>query len=305
MPLIVWAALFVKRGGTKMAQILDGKETAAALKQQFKEELEALRKDGVHPALAIVLVGDSKPSAMYAAFMQKVAAGYDIPVRLVEKEGTISEEDLISVIHALNEDKAITGILMMMPLPKHIHQDRVIEAMAPDKDIDGLTTANLGRLMAGKDGLFPCTPRACMAILSHYGIEIEGKQAVVIGRSTVVGGPVAQLLQRANATVTVCHSHTKNLRDVTGKADILVAALGHPGSVTADMVKPGAVVLDVGINRVNGKTVGDVDYEAVKAVAGAVTPVPGGVGSVTTTMVVEAIIQAARLQGKARSLPVV
>ncbi len=279
-----------------MAQILDGKETAAALKKTLTEKLEALRDSGISPTLAIVLVGDSKPSAMYAAFMQKVAAGYDIPVRLVEKEGTISESDLISVIHGLNEDKEITGILMMMPLPKHIHQDHVIEAMAPDKDIDGLTTANLGRLMAGKEGLFPCTPRACMAILNHYGIDPDGKRAVVIGRSTVVGGPVAQLLQRANATVTVCHSHTKDLGAVTKEADILVAALGRAGSVTADMVKPGAVVLDVGINRVEGKTVGDVDYEAVAGAAGAITPVPGGVGSVTTTMVVEAIVKAAELQ---------
>lgn len=279
-----------------MAQILDGKETAAALKKTLTEKLAALRESGIHPQLAIVLVGDSKPSAMYAAFMQKVAAGYDIPVRLVKEEETISESDLISVIHGLNEDKEITGILMMMPLPKHIRQDQVIEAMAPDKDIDGLTTASLGRLMAGKEGLFPCTPRACMAILDHYGIDPDGKRAVVIGRSTVVGGPVAQLLQRANATVTVCHSHTKELGAVTKEADILVAALGRAGSVTADMVKPGAIVLDVGINRVEGKTVGDVDYEAVANVAGAITPVPGGVGSVTTTMVVEAIVKAAELQ---------
>lgn len=281
-----------------MAQILDGKETAAALKAALLKKLAALREEGIHPQLAIVLVGDSKPSAMYAAFMQKVAAGYEIPVRLVKLGGDITEAELIRHIESLNQDEAITGILMMMPLPGHIHQDEVIEAMAPDKDIDGLTQANLGRLMAGKEGLFPCTPRACMAILSHYGIDPDGKRAVVIGRSTVVGGSVAQLLQRANATVTVCHSHTKAMERLTRDADILVAALGHAGSVTGDMVKPGAVVLDVGINRVDGKTVGDVAYEETEPVAGAITPVPGGVGSVTTTMVIEALVNAAELQRK-------
>lgn len=276
--------------------ILNGKETAAALKETLTARLAKLGKEGIHPKLAILLAGSSKPSAMYAAFMQKIAAGYDIPVELVKEGDGVTEEELITDIHRLNEDGTITGILMMMPLPKGIDENRVIEEIAPDKDIDGLTTANMGRLAAGKDGLFPCTPRACMAILDHYNIPVDGKRAVVIGRSSVVGGPVAQLLQRRNATVTVCHSHTKHLEELTREADILVAALGRPGTVTADMVKPGAVVIDVGINRVEGKTVGDVAYEEVKTVAGAITPVPGGVGSVTTTMVVEAIVRAAGLQ---------
>lgn len=276
--------------------ILNGKETAAALKETLTARLAQLRSKGIHPKLAILLAGSSKPSAMYAAFMQKIAAGYDIPVELVREGDGVTEEELIADIHRLNEEKAITGILMMMPLPAGIDENRIIEEIAPDKDIDGLTTANMGRLAAGKDGLFPCTPRACMAILDHYNISVDGKRAVVIGRSSVVGGPVAQLLQRRNATVTVCHSHTKHLEELTREADILVAALGRPGTVTADMVKPGAVVIDVGINRVEGKTVGDVAYEEVKPVAGAITPVPGGVGSVTTTMVVEAIVRAAGLQ---------
>ena len=276
--------------------ILNGKETAAALKETLTARLAKLGKEGIHPKLAILLAGSSKPSAMYAAFMQKIAAGYDIPVELVKEGDGVTEEELVADIHRLNEDGTITGILMMMPLPKGIDENRVIEEIAPDKDIDGLTTANMGRLAAGKDGLFPCTPRACMAILDHYNIPVDGKRAVVIGRSSVVGGPVAQLLQRRNATVTVCHSHTKHLEELTREADILVAALGRPGTVTADMVKPGAVVIDVGINRVEGKTVGDVAYEEVKTVAGAITPVPGGVGSVTTTMVVEAIVRAAGLQ---------
>lgn len=279
--------------------ILDGKITAAALRETLTARLAALAAEGAAPSLAIVLVGESKPSVMYAEFMQKAAAGYGISVRLVRKAAEITEEELLSVIEELNHDAAVTGILMMMPLPAHIDAERVIERIVPDKDIDGLTTANIGRLAAGKDGLFPCTPRACMAILYHYGISCDGKRAVVIGRSNVIGAPVARLLQRENATVTVCHSHTKDLSSVTREADILVAALGRAGSVTADMVKPGAVIIDVGINRAGGKTVGDVDYEGVLPVAGAITPVPGGVGSVTTTMVIESLIKAAELQRKA------
>ncbi len=279
-----------------MALILDGKETAAALADALRARLAKLAEKGRTPTLAIILAGESKPAAMYTAFMEKQAAAYGIPVRLVKKPGTASEEDILMTVRALNGDAAVTGILVMMPLPPQVSRERVIEAIDPDKDIDGLTTANLGRLAAGREGLFPCTPRACMAILAHYGIDPDGKRAVVIGRSSVVGGPLALLLQRANATVTVCHSHTKDLAAVTREADILAAALGRPGSVTADMVKPGAVVLDVGINRVDGKTVGDVDFEGVQAAAGAITPVPGGVGSVTTVMVIESLVAAAERQ---------
>ena len=278
--------------------ILDGKETAAALSAALKEKLAELAAEHRLPSLAVVLVGEDKPSAMYAAHMMKIAEGYGISAKLISKSADISEEELIGVIRALNEDAAVTGILMMMPLPAHITESHVIEAMDPDKDIDGLTSANLGRLMAGKDGLFPCTPRACMEILHHYKIPIDGKRAVVLGRSIVVGNPVAQLLQKENATVTVCHSHTKNMAEICREADILVAAMGRAEAVTADMIRPGAVVIDVGINRKDGKTVGDVCYNEALPKAGAMTPVPGGVGSVTTTMVIEALIHAAELQKK-------
>ena len=278
--------------------ILDGKETAAALSAALKEKLAGLAAEHRLPSLAVVLVGEDKPSAMYAAHMLKIAEGYGISAKLISKSADISEEELIGVIRALNEDAAVTGILTMMPLPAHITESHVIEAMDPDKDIDGLTSANLGRLMAGKDGLFPCTPRACMEILHHYKIPIDGKRAVVLGRSIVVGNPVAQLLQKENATVTVCHSHTKNMAEICREADILVAAMGRAEAVTADMIRPGAVVIDVGINRKDGKTVGDVCYNEALPKAGAITPVPGGVGSVTTTMVIEALIHAAELQKK-------
>ena len=279
-----------------MADILDGKETAASLENVLRGRLEALRAKHYEPKLAIVLAGSSKPSAMYASFMQKVAKSYDMEAEIFRESDDVTEEELGNLISDLSHDREITGILMMMPLPKGINAEKMIALINPDKDVDGLTDTNAGRLFAGKEGLFGCTPRAVMAILDHYGINPDGKKAVIIGRSNVIGKPVSLMLLKKNATVTICHSHTTNLKEIAKSADILVAALGHAEAVTADMVKPGAVVIDVGINRVNGKTVGDVDYGPVSETAGAITPVPGGVGSVTTTMVVENIIAAGEKQ---------
>ena len=284
------------RGFSEMAEILDGKETAASLETVLKERLAKLRKQQLEPKLAIILAGSSKPSAMYASFMQKVAKGYGIESEIFRESEDITEEELGSLITDLSHDREITGILMMMPLPKGISEEKMISLIDPDKDVDGLTDTNSGRLFAGKEGLFGCTPRAVMAILDHYHINPDGKKAVVIGRSNVIGKPVSLMLLKKNATVTICHSHTKHVADITREADILVAAVGHAGYVTADMVKEGAVVIDVGINRVNGKTVGDVAFEEVAEKAGAITPVPGGVGSVTTTMVIENIIAAGEKQ---------
>lgn len=282
----------ILRGFSNMALILDGKETAASLKKQLEDRLEALRSKGYEPKLAIILAGSSKPSAMYASFMQKVAKSYGMEAEIFRESDDITEEELGNLVTDLSEDKEITGILMMMPLPKGISEEKIIALMNPDKDVDGLTETNAGRLFAGKEGLFGCTPRAVMAILDYYHIPLDGKKAVVIGRSNVIGKPVSLMMLNKNATVTICHSHTQNLSDITKEADIIVAAVGHPHCVTADMVKAGATVIDVGINRVDGKTVGDVDYEPVAEKAGAITPVPGGVGSVTTTMVIENIIAA-------------
>ena len=284
------------RGSSEMAEILDGKETAASLETVLKERLAKLRKQQLEPKLAIILAGSSKPSAMYASFMQKVAKGYGIESEIFRESEDITEEELGSLITDLSHDREITGILMMMPLPKGVSEEKMISLIDPDKDVDGLTDTNSGRLFAGKEGLFGCTPRAVMAILDHYHINPDGKKAVVIGRSNVIGKPVSLMLLKKNATVTICHSHTKDVAHITKDADILVAAVGHAGYVTADMVKEGAVVIDVGINRVNGKTVGDVAFEEVAEKAGAITPVPGGVGSVTTTMVIENIIAAGEKQ---------
>lgn len=272
--------------------ILDGKVTAAALEKGTRERINVLKGKGYIPKLAIILTGSGKPSRMYAEFMKKAALSYGIGAKLYEKTENVTEDELGALIQTLNRDPSVTGILMMMPLPGHIHENKMIEMIHPDKDMDGLTTVNAGRLFSGKDGLFGGTPRAVMAILEHYGISVEGKHAVVIGRSNVIGKPVAMMLMRKNATVTICHSQTKNLPEITRQADILVTAVGKAGSITADMVKPGAVVLDVGINRIHGKTVGDVNYEDVLPVAGALTPVPGGVGSVTTLMIIESIVKA-------------
>lgn len=279
-----------------MAEILDGKETAASLEAVLKDRLAKLREKQVEPKLAIILAGSSKPSAMYASFMQKVAKGYGIESEIFRESEDITEEELGGLITDLSHDREITGILMMMPLPKGISEEKMVALIDPDKDVDGLTNTNSGRLFAGKEGLFGCTPRAVMAILDHYHINPDGKKAVVIGRSNVIGKPVSLMLLKKNATVTICHSHTKDVADITKDADILVAAVGHAGYVTADMVKEGAIVIDVGINRVNGKTVGDVAFDEVAEKAGAITPVPGGVGSVTTTMVIENIIAAGEKQ---------
>lgn len=272
--------------------VLDGKEVAAALEEKIKSRLEKLKENSYIPKLAVILTGDHSASAMYASFMQKVAQKYGIQSELIKRGNDITERELESLISDLNADTSVTGILMMMPLPDHICTQKMIDCIDPDKDVDGLTTVNAGRLFSGRDGFFGCTPRAVMEILRHYKIPLEGKDIVVIGRSNVIGKPISMMLLNENATVTICHSRSRNLKDMTRKADVIVVAVGHPCSLQGDMVKKGAVVIDVGINRIDGKTVGDVDYESVFPVAGAVTPVPGGVGAVTTTMVIESVIKA-------------
>lgn len=272
--------------------VLDGKEVAAALEEKLKSRLKKLKENSYIPKLAVILTGDHSASAMYASFMQKVAQKYGIQSELIKRGKDITEKELESLISDLNADASVTGILMMMPLPDHICTQKMIDCIDPDKDVDGLTTVNAGRLFSGRDGFFGCTPRAVMEILRHYEIPLEGKDIVVIGRSNVIGKPISMMLLNENATVTICHSRSRNLRDLTRKADVIVVAVGHPSSLHGDMIKKGAVVIDVGINRIDGKTVGDVDYESVFPVAGAVTPVPGGVGAVTTTMVIESVIKA-------------
>ena len=266
-------------------QLLEGKPVAAFYKEHIAATLAALKEEQAQPELAIVLVGDDAPSALYAKSMQKVASGVGLGATIHTAPADVTEDTLLQMIHGLNNDDKVIGILLMMPLPEHIHAARIINAIAPEKDVDGLTDSNIAHLFSGQPALVPCTPQAVMAILHYYQISLDGKHVVVLGRSNVVGKPVAQLCLACNATVTICHSHTQDLASITKTADILIAAVGKSNFVTKDMVKSGAVVIDVGINRVNGKTVGDVDFTSVVAMAGAITPVPGGVGTVTTTMV--------------------
>jgi methylenetetrahydrofolate dehydrogenase (NADP+) / methenyltetrahydrofolate cyclohydrolase len=276
------------------ARILDGKSLAAATRTALKEKVDALVQRGVRPGLTVIIAGDNPASKVYVR--NKTLAAHEIGVRsqLVELPGNVSEKDLLQRVAALNADSAVHAILVQLPLPKHIDAARVLESIAPAKDVDGFHEANLGALMAGRPGVVPCTPLGCMRLIEHAGVQIAGRHAVVVGRSNIVGKPLAHLLLQKDATVTICHSKSADLAGICRNADILVAAVGRAKLVTAGMVKPGACVIDVGINRLpDGKLAGDVDFDAVKDVAGWITPVPGGVGPMTIAMLLENCIRAA------------
>ena len=269
-----------------------GKPVAQAHKAVLQENMQPLLEQGVTITLGILLVGDDNAAHMYATFMEKVAKGANFGTKLVQLPETATQEEVEVVIQEFNEDTAIYGVLPLMPMPKHIDTEAVIGALDPAKDIDGLTTYNIGLVSSGKGGYVPCTPKACMAIIEHYGIDLAGKKVVVLGRSQVVGKPVALLALDRNATVTICHSKTQNLEAELAQADVVIAAVGKAHMVHGSMLKPGCVVIDVGINDLEGQTVGDVEFDSAKTVASAITPVPGGVGSVTTTMMLEGLYEA-------------
>lgn len=271
---------------------LRGKAVADAHKAVLNERLVALESKGTVLTLGILLVGDDKAAQMYAHFMEKTAKSAGFAVDLAHLPASASFDEVAQVIERWNKTDTVYGVLPLMPMPPQIDRDALIERLAPEKDIDGLTSKNIGLASAGKGGFWPCTPRACMAILEHYRIPLAGKEVVVVGRSQVVGKPVALLLLEKHATVTLCHSKTADLTAHLKRADIVIAAVGRAHVITGDMLKKGAVVIDVGINDLDGKTVGDVDYESALPVVDAITPVPGGVGSVTTTMLLENIYEA-------------
>jgi methylenetetrahydrofolate dehydrogenase (NADP+)/methenyltetrahydrofolate cyclohydrolase len=277
-----------------LGQIIDGVALSAQLRADVAQRIVALKARGVTPGLAVILVGEDPASAVYVR--NKVKGCQDTGVHSVfEKyEATLTEADLLTRIAALNVDPSIHGILVQMPLPKHIDPHKVIEAISTAKDVDGFATLSAGELMTGQPGFRPCTPYGCMKLIESTGIDLRGKHAVVIGRSNTVGKPMALLLLQANATVTVCHSATADIGFHTRQADVVVAAVGKRNVLTADMVKPGAIVIDVGMNRNDeGKLCGDVDFSGVKAVASHITPVPGGVGPMTITMLLVNTLEAA------------
>lgn len=269
-----------------------GKPVAQARKAVLQEKMDALLARGVTITLGILLVGNDSAAKMYATFMEKVAKGANFNTELVELPEAATQEEAEAVIRRFNTDESIYGVLPLMPMPKHINSEAVIGALDPAKDIDGLTTYNIGLVSSGKGGYVPCTPKACMAIIDHYGIELSGKKVVVLGRSQVVGKPVALLALERNATVTICHSRTQDLEGELAQADVVIAAVGKAHMVHGSMLKEGCVVIDVGINDLEGQTVGDVDFASASEVASAITPVPGGVGSVTTTMMLEGLYEA-------------
>jgi methylenetetrahydrofolate dehydrogenase (NADP+)/methenyltetrahydrofolate cyclohydrolase len=265
--------------------IIDGKALAKEKRAEIAKQVEALKEKGVTPGLAVVLVGEDPASQIYVRNKHKACEEVGIYSRKITLPEETTEEEILKIIDELNNDPEIDGILVQLPLPKHIDPDKVILSISPDKDVDGFHPVNAGRLLTGQDGFFPCTPLAVMELIKSAGVDVSGKEAVVVGRSNIVGKPVSMLLLRENATVTICHSKTKDLADVCRRADILVAAVGRPEMITADYVKEGAVVIDVGINRVGEKkVVGDVAFDEVKDKAAYITPVPGGVGPMTITM---------------------
>lgn len=277
------------------ATIINGREVANKLRSEIKERVERLISQGVTPGLAVVLVGDDPASEVYVRMKGRACERMGIHEKTFNLPKETSQEELLELVTELNNDDSYHGILVQMPLPEQIDSDVIIDAISPEKDVDGLHPVSTGRLVAGKTGFIPCTPYGILKMLKHYGIETDGKNAVVVGRSILVGKPIANLLyqknETGNATVTICHTHTKDLASHTRRADILIVAAGSPNAVTADMIKPHATVIDVGTNRVDDpdsekgyKLVGDVDFENAKKVADYISPVPGGVGPMTITM---------------------
>lgn len=284
------------------AIIIDGKAVAQDVRSGVAQKVAALKEKGVNPCLAVILVGSNPASVSYVTGKRKALAEAGMEDRSVDLPETVTEDELLAKIHELNEDKTVHGILVQLPLPKHISEEKVLLAIAPEKDVDGFHPVNVGNMMIGKKAFLPCTPHGILVLLQKAGIKTDGAHAVVIGRSNIVGKPVSILLTRRefNCTVTICHTGTKNIAEITRQADILISAAGRPNTVTADMVKPGAAVIDVGVNRIPDATKksgfhleGDVDFNAVKEVASFITPVPGGVGPMTIAMLMYNTLEAA------------
>ena len=278
-----------------MAVRIDGKAIAADIRAELTGRVAALKEQGVQPCLAVILAGEDPASKIYVRNKRRACKEIGIESRAVLLPEDVTEQELIAKIEELNADDAVDGILVQLPLPKHIDELRVLDAISPEKDADGFHVVSAGRLFTGREAPLPCTPAGCMELLHRANVPLQGAHAVVVGRSNIVGKPMALLLLNENCTVTICHSRTKNLADYTRSADVLVLAVGRSRMITGDMVKPGAAVIDVGINRgEDGKLSGDADYESVEKVAGWITPVPGGVGPMTIAMLMKNAVEAAQ-----------
>ena len=280
-----------------MAQLIDGKAIAAEITEEMRLRAQALREKGIVPCLAVILAGNDPASEIYVRNKRRACKRAGIESRMIRLDQSVSREEILREIHALNQDPAVHAVLVQLPLPGHLDETEILSAVLPEKDADGFHPLNAGRLLTGEKGVLPCTPAGCMELLRRTGVPLSGAEAVVIGRSNIVGKPMSLLLLRENCTVTLCHSRTKNLAEHVRRADVVICAVGRPGLVTGEMIKPGATVIDVGINRLaDGRMVGDADFESVSAVAGAITPVPGGVGPMTIAMLMKnAILAAERL----------
>ncbi len=277
------------------AQIISGKEVAAEIKQQLEQEVKALTDRGIIPGLTVVVVGEDPASQVYVRNKGKECEKLGMRSEIIRLPESTSQIELLDILDGLNQNTEVHGILVQLPLPKHISEESILLAIDPAKDVDGFHPVNVGNMVIGADSYLPCTPAGVIELIRRTGLDMAGKHAVIIGRSNIVGKPVSMLLLREHATVTICHSRTKNIEEITGQADILIAAVGKANLVKRSWVKPGAVVIDVGVNRLeNGKLAGDVDLEDVKEVAGYITPVPGGVGPMTITMLLQNTLQAAK-----------
>jgi methylenetetrahydrofolate dehydrogenase (NADP+)/methenyltetrahydrofolate cyclohydrolase len=277
------------------ARIIDGKAVSKKIRQKLTVDVAKFKSEtGITPGLAVILVGEDPASQTYVRSKEKSTLKTGMYSEVHRLSGASSEAQLLDLVEQLNLDKKIHGILVQLPLPLHIDELKVLNAIDPRKDVDGFHPINAGNLLIGQESFIPCTPHGIMKLLADDGVSLKGKHAVVVGRSNIVGKPVALLLLQEHATVTVCHSRTADLGAITRQADVLVVAVGRPNFITGDMIKPGAVVIDVGINRVDDKLVGDVDFEGAKTVAGSITPVPGGVGPMTITMLLENTLVAAQ-----------
>lgn len=283
------------RGNVDMSsELINGREIGQEIRNELTERITILKEQGITPGLAVILVGNNSASKTYVSNKQKTCEALGMHSRLLSFESDLNEHELVEAIHSLNQDPEIHGILVQLPLPKQITEAKVLAAISPEKDVDGFHPINVGKMMLGQDTFLPCTPYGVMKLLEYSGIEIAGKHAVVIGRSHIVGKPMGQLLLQKDATVTYAHSKTPNLKEITLQADILVAAVGRTKMITRDYVKAGAVVIDVGMNRdENNRLCGDVDFESVKDKASYITPVPGGVGPMTITMLMANTVQSA------------